>query len=53
MKCPDCENIELELDFFSSNRDEDIFEVVWKCPSCGEVFFATIYRKEKGGDEDA
>ena len=48
MNCPDCTDKEMKVDSFNPNRSKDLFEIVWKCPSCGEVFFATIYREEKG-----
>ena len=51
MNCPDCNNIETTVEEFIPNRDRDIFEALWRCHSCGEVFIATIYRcvvKEKG-----
>ena len=35
-------------------KDKDVFEVIWTCPRCGEIFLATIYRdtysKEKGDE---
>jgi len=58
MNCPDCKDIKMNLDAFATNKDKDFFEAVWKCPSCSEVFFASIYRdlfnkihKEKGKEK--
>jgi RNase P subunit RPR2 len=48
MKCLDCKDVEMEIESVDSTKSRDIFEVVWKCLKCGEVFFATIYRKEGG-----
>lgn len=56
MWCLDCKNVEMLIEFVEVNMARDVFEVVWKCPSCKEMFFATIYRdiysKEKGEKED-
>jgi len=52
MNCPDCDNTQMTVEEFTPNRDRDMFEAVWKCPSCRGVFLATIYRcivKGKGG----
>ena len=44
MNCFDCKKVEMTLDHMESNDARDLFEIVWKCPECLEVFFATIYR---------
>ena len=54
MKCFDCTDVEMKVDSFEANKDKDVFEVIWTCPRCGEIFLATIYRdtysKEKGDE---
>jgi len=57
MKCLDCKDVEMNPQAIEVNKARDVFEVVWKCPSCEETFFATIYRdtfpktQEEKGEE--
>lgn len=46
MKCLDCKDIEMGIDFIDETEARDVFEVVWICPKCKSIFFASIYRSE-------